>query len=104
MMKRHPAYCLSCGQPLPSHVRELGPLVGLAAREQHILWDLIRHSPKVLPPSFWKRSALYLAEHATSDTTIRGHISRIRSALREVGSPWYINTVWGRGYQARKIV
>lgn len=86
-------YCKWCGTNLSADLPEdLIPSM-LAPREMLILVKLFQHRGQTVTKEMC---------HLTSDGGMKVYINRIRNGLRDIGSSWVIETVYGSGYKLMK--
>ncbi len=76
--------------------------LSLTAKEYEILLLFLEHPTKLYSKANIYES-VWNAEYYPEDSTLKVHMSNLRSKLRKLDEFDYIETVWGMGYRLRKL-
>jgi len=78
-----------------------GHEVSLTAKEYELLMLFLENKTKLFSKANLYES-IWEGEYLPEDTTLKVHMSNLRSKLRKYDSFDYIETVWGMGYRLKK--
>ncbi len=78
-----------------------GSQVVLTAKEYLIMELFLRNQEKIFSKSNIYET-IWGMDYLGDDSSVKSHLSRLRSKLKEAGGDEYIETVWGMGYRLKK--
>lgn len=79
-----------------------GNVLNLTAKEYAIL-ELMLSNPKKLFSKANLFESVWDEEYVPEDSTLKVHISNLRTKLKEYDDEEYIETVWGMGYKLKSV-
>lgn len=78
-----------------------GNQVALTAKEYLIMELFLRNQDKIFSKSNIYET-IWGMDYLGDDSSVKSHLSRLRSKLKDAGGDEYIETVWGMGYRLKK--